>query len=133
MTKGHAMNFRDRRLTCDECGQPFFFTVTEQRQLYESGQAEFDPDTGEIVALDTCPTCRMRDPETGRLMGRVKWFNLAKGYGFIVKPDADEIFFHRSQVVEGNVEAIDEGVAVSFDQIVTEKGPEAKEVKIESD
>lgn len=45
------MTFRDRMLTCDECGRTFVYTVTEQRRLAEQlGTDEFDP-----PAL--CPNC----------------------------------------------------------------------------
>jgi CspA family cold shock protein len=127
------MNFRDRRVTCSNCGDTYIFTVTEQRRLSEAGQAVIDPDTGEIVPPDQCPTCRLRDPETGRYTGRVKWFSPEKGYGFIVKPDADEIFFHRSQVEDESLGLLDDGVSVSFEQAETDRGEEARQVKVESE
>ncbi len=116
------MNFRDQRLTCTVCAKAFIFTVTEQRQLVESGQ--------EAVPPAQCSTCRTRDPETGRWTGRVKWFSGEKGYGFIVKPDGDEIFFHRSQVIDGLLVSIEEGTQVTFDQVSTERGAEANQVKV---
>jgi len=127
------MNFRDQRLTCSVCGKAFVFTVTEQRRLYESGQGVRDPQSDELVAPERCPSCRLRDPETGRLSGHIKWFSYEKGYGFIVKPDANEIFFHRSQVIDEPLASLDEGVAVTFEQVSTEKGDEAREVRVESE
>jgi CspA family cold shock protein len=126
------MNFRDRLLTCEVCGKKFIFTVTEQRNIYDSGQAEIHPETGEIVSPSMCPSCGLRDPDTGRWQGRVKWFNVEKGYGFIVMPNAEEIFFHRSQVDEEELSRLDEGVQVSFDQVMTDRGAEAQQVKLES-
>ncbi len=116
------MNFRDQRLTCTVCTKAFIFTVTEQRQLDESGQ--------EVLPPDQCSKCRTRDPETGRWTGRIKWFSGEKGYGFIVKPDGDELFFHRSQVVDELMAPIEEGTPVTFDQVSTERGAEANQVKI---
>ncbi|MBN1583963.1 MAG: cold shock domain-containing protein [Anaerolineae bacterium] len=46
------MIFRDTRLTCEACGKPFFFTVTEQRQLAERSGAE------EVEPPKLCPQCR---------------------------------------------------------------------------
>jgi|GEM_PF-113197 len=46
------MAFRDQKLTCRGCGQTFFFTVTEQRQM----AAQVGADA--IVPPELCPTCR---------------------------------------------------------------------------
>jgi CspA family cold shock protein len=117
------MNFRDQQLTCTVCGKTFIFTVTEQRKLHESGQEEVST---------KCRDCRVRDPETGRWSGQVKWFSYEKGYGFIVKPNGDEVFFHRSQVVDELSASLEEGMPVTFDQITTMRGPEARQVNVES-
>jgi len=119
------MNFRDKALTCTVCGEKFIFTVTEQRRLFGAGE--------EVQEPTTCPNCRVRDPETGRWSGRVKWFNAEKGYGFIVKPNADEIFFHRSQVVDESLAGLQDGASVTFDEVATDRGAEAQQVKLESD
>ncbi|MFO7538256.1 MAG: cold shock domain-containing protein [Chloroflexota bacterium] len=61
-------------------------------------------------------------------MGRVKWFNERKGYGFIVRTADEEIFFHKSgsSVDPGR---LDEGQWVLYDVEHTQKGPEATEVE----
>ena len=46
------MVFRDTKLTCQSCGKPFFFTVTEQRQIAEKLGAEA------VVPPELCPQCR---------------------------------------------------------------------------
>lgn len=127
------MNFRDQPVECTVCAKPFIFTVTEQRRLHESGQPVFDPESNEIVALKKCPSCRLRDPETGRWTGRIKWFSHEKGYGFIVKPDANEIFFHRSQVVDEPLVELKEGASVTFEEVETDRGSEARQVRVESE
>jgi CspA family cold shock protein len=126
------MNFRDQPVTCSACGKTFIFTVTEQRLLYTSIQAASGLSSSEIVAPTLCPDCRLRDPETGRLSGRIKWFSHEKGYGFIVKPNADEVFFHRSQVVDASLESLQDGTPVTFEQVSTERGEEAQQVRVES-
>jgi CspA family cold shock protein len=118
------MNFRDQELTCDVCGETYIFTVTRQRELEKAGQ--------EVVPPSECPSCRMRDPETGRLAGQVKWFSPAKGYGFITRLDGVEIFFHRSQIEDGESQELDEGTPVTFEEITTEKGSEAQKVRVEN-
>lgn len=124
------MNFRDQPVTCDTCGKTFIFTVTEQRKMFESRkrQGESAP---EIVAPAICPSCRLRDPETGRWSGHVKWFSHEKGYGFIVKPDNDEIFFHRSQIVDEALVSLEEGTPVTFEEVTTDRGAEAQQIKVE--
>ncbi len=124
------MNFRDQRVTCSVCEKTFIFAVNEQRQLDRSGQ---------VVAPPTrCAGCRTRDPETGRWSGRVKWFNGEKGYGFIVKADGGEVFFHRSQVTDdvrhdaSAVTVLEEGTPVTFELVTTERGPEANQVQVEA-
>jgi CspA family cold shock protein len=116
------MNFRDQQLTCSVCEKAFIFTVTEQRRLYGLNQ--------EIVPPVQCPSCRLRDPETGHWSGRIKWFSHEKGYGFIVKPDGDEIFFHRSQVTEESLHSLEEGTPVTFEQVEGGRGPEARQVQV---
>jgi CspA family cold shock protein len=126
------MNFRDRPVTCSVCGKTYIFTVTEQRQLSESGQAVLDPQADEIEPPANCPSCRLRDPETGRWSGRIKWFSQEKGYGFIAKPNSDEVFFHRSQVVDEPLVSLEEGTPVTFEQVSTDRGEEARQVQVES-
>jgi CspA family cold shock protein len=141
VAKGQEMNFRDQRLTCTQCGKTFIYTVTEQRKLYESRKNadESSLETGSESAVSTlvappekCPSCLLYDPETERWSGKVKWFSYAKGYGFIAKPNGEEIFFHRSQVVDEALVSLEEGTPVSFMQVSTDRGLEAQQVEVES-
>lgn len=47
--------------------------------------------------------------------GTVKWFNPEKGYGFISRPDGEDLFVHFSEIQMDGFKTLDEGVAVSFD------------------
>lgn len=47
--------------------------------------------------------------------GTVKWFNPEKGYGFITRPDGDDLFVHFSEIKMDGFKTLDEGAAVSFD------------------
>jgi CspA family cold shock protein len=115
-------------LTCEICGKTFVFTVTEQRKLHKMGKGG---DGEEIVPPTHCPGCRTFDKESGRWSGRIKWFNHERGYGFIAR-QGDEVFFHRSQLIDIDLANLDEGLEVTFEQVSTDRGPEARQVKIGS-
>jgi CspA family cold shock protein len=68
------------------------------------------------------------DPMTGKYIGRVKWYNTKKGYGFILRGGNEEIFFHRSSTVGDPLE-FPEGQWVLYDVEETDKGPEASDVE----
>lgn len=58
-------------------------------------------------------------------IGTVKWFNTAKGYGFIQPADGSkDVFVHISAVERAGLRALTEGQKVSYD-IVTERGKSA--------
>jgi CspA family cold shock protein len=61
--------------------------------------------------------------------GTVKWFNDAKGYGFITPDEPGKDFFvHHSAIVGDGYKSLTEGAKVEFDAAEGEKGPEAKNV-----
>ncbi|MCM0605677.1 MAG: cold-shock protein [Xanthomonadaceae bacterium] len=62
--------------------------------------------------------------------GRVKWFNDAKGFGFIETSDGEEVFVHYTSIVgsEENHKTLKEGQEVSYDMYEGLKGPQAKNV-----
>lgn len=63
-----------------------------------------------------------------RVRGVVKWFNNAKGYGFIQPDQGDDVFVHYSDIVMEGYRSLDEGAHVEFTLIRGEKGLRAKEV-----
>ena len=61
-----------------------------------------------------------------RLNGKVKWFNSAKGYGFIKREgDEKDIFFHSSAVKNAGLRYLNEGEQLTFEIEYTDKGPSA--------
>ena len=63
------------------------------------------------------------------MTGKVKWFNAAKGYGFITGDDGVEVFVHFSAIQVDGYKTLDEGQAVEYDVKDGEKGPQAYDVK----
>ena len=63
------------------------------------------------------------------MIGKVKWFNNEKGYGFITY-DGKEIFVHYSQIVDNGFKTLIPGSEVKFELLDTTKGYQAKSVKI---
>ncbi len=62
--------------------------------------------------------------------GKVKWFNDAKGYGFISPDDGGrDLFCHHSDIISDGFRTLQEGQEVEYTPAETEKGPAAKEVK----
>jgi CspA family cold shock protein len=61
--------------------------------------------------------------------GTVKWFNNAKGYGFIT-PDGEskDVFVHHSQIAGEGYKSLNEGQKVEFEVREGQKGPEATNV-----
>ncbi len=64
--------------------------------------------------------------------GRVKWFNDAKGYGFIETSEGKDIFVHFSAVQMEGFKTLTEGQKVTFDIVDGAKGPQAANVKLDT-
>lgn len=148
------MNFRDRYET-DAAGNQFVFTVEMQRRLSEAGlpvevayldqvkqgapppkqepkkeSPEQEPRQEQRSSRETVtePESIQIDPMTGKYIGRVKWYNARKGYGFILRGAGEEIFFHRSAAVK-DADALAEGLWILYDVEETNKGPEATDIE----
>lgn len=143
------MNFTDTWAT-DEDGNKFVFTVEMQRKLHEKGLPVEPESLDELDSLptpqdtsyedgasqqkqrqeedDVMPDTIQIDPETGKYLGRLKWYNPARGYGFIARGGGEDIFFHKTGAL-GNPAEINEGQWVLYDVEQRKKGPEATEVE----
>jgi len=63
-----------------------------------------------------------------RLKGTVKWFNNAKGYGFIGRADGPDVFVHYSAISSEGYKSLQEGDQVEFEIAEGQKGPQAANV-----
>ncbi len=85
------------------------------------------PSEKEEVTFEMPDTIQI-DPQTGKYIGRMKWYNSQKGYGFIMRGGSEEIFFHKSNT-SYEAETIQEGQWILYDVEETRKGPEATDVE----
>ena len=63
-----------------------------------------------------------------KLKGTVKWFNNAKGFGFIGREDGPDVFVHYSALIADGYKSLQEGDAVEFEIVDGQKGPQAANV-----
>ncbi len=63
-----------------------------------------------------------------RLKGTVKWFNNAKGYGFLGRDDGPDVFIHYSSITTEGYKSLQEGDQVEFEIVQGQKGPQAANV-----
>ncbi|MBS1262680.1 MAG: Cold shock-like protein CspLA [Calditrichaeota bacterium] len=63
------------------------------------------------------------------MQGKVKWFNEAKGFGFIEREDGGDVFVHFSAIQGDGFRTLKEGETVEFDLQQGQKGPAAGNVR----
>ncbi|MCO6432414.1 MAG: cold shock domain-containing protein [Deltaproteobacteria bacterium] len=64
-----------------------------------------------------------------KLLGKVKWFNNTKGYGFIVHTSGKDVFVHYSQIQTDGYKSLQEGEEVEYELIEGPKGLHALRVR----
>ena len=62
------------------------------------------------------------------MQGKVKWFNAEKGYGFIQREGAKDLFVHFSGIKSEGFKTLQEGWTVEFDVITGDRGEQAANV-----
>jgi len=65
---------------------------------------------------------------SGREVGTVKWFNRAKGYGFIERESGPDVFVHYSAIRGEGFRNLEEGQRVEFTVEDNPRGPQATDV-----
>lgn len=66
--------------------------------------------------------------EETKEQGTVKWFNAAKGYGFIQRMTGEDVFVHYSAIQGSGYRTLEDGVAVEFEVVQGPKGLQASNV-----
>lgn len=61
-------------------------------------------------------------------VGKVKWFNDSKGYGFIESEEGEDLFVHFSEIQAEGFKTLSEGQTVEFEKAMGQKGPQASKV-----
>jgi CspA family cold shock protein len=64
-----------------------------------------------------------------RIVGKVKWFNNAKGYGFIEREGGNDVFVHFSAIQSSGYRSLEENQRVEFEIAQGQKGPQAEQVR----
>lgn len=62
------------------------------------------------------------------MIGKVKWFNAEKGFGFIEREDGGDVFVHFSAIQSEGFKALEEGQSVEFEIVEGPRGPQAANV-----
>jgi CspA family cold shock protein len=63
-----------------------------------------------------------------KVTGKVKWFNNAKGYGFIGQDSGSDVFVHYTAILAEGYKTLQEGDPVEFEIVQGQKGPQAANV-----
>jgi CspA family cold shock protein len=72
---------------------------------------------------------QQKEHSTTMETGTVKWFNDAKGYGFISRQNGEDVFVHFSAIQANGFRSLQEGQQVQFDVVKGPKGWQAENVK----
>ncbi|UNC90651.1 cold-shock protein [Candidatus Contubernalis alkalaceticus] len=62
------------------------------------------------------------------MIGKVKWFNSEKGYGFIERSEGEDVFVHFSAIQGDGFKTLEEGQDVEFDVVEGNRGLQAANV-----
>ncbi|MBS04529.1 MAG: cold-shock protein [Gammaproteobacteria bacterium] len=97
-----------------------------------TGTATTNTDGGHarpVSPAQSHPDAEGGTPDADREGGTVKWFNVKKGYGFIVRDQGDDVFVHYRNIVGQGRRSLAEGQRVTFCVITGDKGPQADQVE----
>ena len=83
---------------------------------------------GALYSLTVFTQEKERQEPVAQYKGKVKWFNNAKGYGFIGREDGPDVFVHYSAIQLDGYKTLKEGDDVEFDIVEGQKGPQADAV-----
>ncbi len=118
-------------------------SIQSDQESAPSGEEETTEETAEETAEETTAETAEETvsaessapaPEGGGdSLGRVKWFNNSKGYGFIERDDGPDVFVHYSAIAGDGYKSLREGEEVFFSIVDGAKGPQAANVSKKDD
>jgi CspA family cold shock protein len=76
-----------------------------------------------------CSYINLKETSITMEQGTVKWFNDAKGYGFISRQNGEDVFVHYSAIQAGGFRSLQEGQTVQFNVVKGPKGWQAENVQ----
>lgn len=127
MPTEQSATFQAQTLLCRECGRDFLWSAEEQQRFAELGLKN---------TPKRCRGCRTRKPaqpipQQEMVRGKVKWFNVTKGFGFIIPDDKTkgEVYVHFSQIYGRGFMSLAPGQIVEFAIVQAERGPAAVNVR----
>jgi CspA family cold shock protein len=88
-----------------------------ERQLWDPGRSA-------VNRIKSTQGSSMREK------GTVKWFNAAKGFGFIQRENGEDVFVHFSAIQSQGYRSLDEGASVEFEVTKGPKGLQAADVSL---
>lgn len=106
---------------CERCGISYIWTVEEQKQAAAD-------EAGARPAPTLCPGCRALLPGPGRERGLVKWYNIRKRYGFLVRHGRPDLFVPAASLL--GQKFLQTGDLVEFGVGRNNEGPIAQEVRV---
>lgn len=66
----------------------------------------------------------------GLMQGQVKWFNDAKGFGFLTTDTGKDVFAHYTAITGEGFKSLPEGARVEFEVLETERGAQAANIRV---
>jgi CspA family cold shock protein len=104
--------------------------VTLPPALDRSGREQYSPNSKILPVVASIHPAQFNSGNTNKMeQGTVKWFNDAKGFGFISRQNGEDVFVHYSAITSSGFKSLQEGQAVQFNVVKGPKGWQAADVQ----